>query len=67
MDEHARPQGFRVWQLAMEALRAAERQLEAARTRSAGTLLPAMHREVEALRTRADLILADAVKAMRRD
>jgi len=48
----------------MVALRAAERQLEAACARRSRTLIPRMRAEVEALRTRADLLLADAVKAM---
>jgi hypothetical protein len=59
-----RPEGLAVWESAMETARVAQVQLDAARARGATTLIPAMRREVEILRTRADLVLADAIKAM---
>jgi hypothetical protein len=48
----------------MQTVRLAEAQLDAARARGAATLIPAMRKEVEVLRVRADLALADAIKAM---
>ncbi|MDB5881163.1 MAG: hypothetical protein JWP43_1041 [Ramlibacter sp.] len=48
----------------MRTVRVAEGQLEAARARGAATLIPAMRKEVEVLKIRADLLLAEAVKAM---
>ena len=53
-----------VWELAMKTLHAAERQLEAARRKRSADVHPLLT-QVEALRTRADLLLADAVRAMR--
>jgi hypothetical protein len=53
-----------VWEMAMKTLHAAERQLEAARRKRSADIYPLLT-QVEALRTRADLLLAEAVKAMR--
>jgi len=53
------------WELAMETLHAAERKLEAARRKRSADVYPLLT-QVEALRTRADLLLAEAVQAMRR-
>jgi hypothetical protein len=52
-----------IWELAMETLHAAERQLEAARRKRSADVFPLLTK-VEALRTRADLLLVEAVKAM---
>ena len=47
----------------MKELRAAERELDLARKLRSRTVIP-LRARVEALRTRADLLLADTVKAM---
>jgi hypothetical protein len=64
MKQYEPPQGLAVWESAMRTVRVAEGQLEAARARGAATLIPAMRKEVEVLKIRADLLLAEAVKAM---
>jgi hypothetical protein len=50
------------WELAMKAVHAAERELEAARRKRSADIY-ALRLQVEELRTRADLLLAEAVKA----
>jgi len=52
------------WELAMKTLRAAERQLDAARRKKSLESVYGLHARVEALRTRADLLLAKAVAAL---
>jgi hypothetical protein len=64
MAEQTSPGVFAEWERAMVSMRVAERQLEAALARKADTLVPAMRAELEALRTRADLLLAHAIKAI---
>jgi hypothetical protein len=55
--------GLAQWESAMQEVRATERQFEAAQKRSLALDHP-LRARLDALRTRADLLLADAVKAM---
>jgi hypothetical protein len=55
--------GLAQWESAMQEVRAAERQFEAAQKRALALDHP-LRARLDALRTRADLLLADAVKAM---
>jgi hypothetical protein len=52
------------WELAMQTLRTAERQLQAARRKKSLKSVYGLHSRVEVLRTRADLLLAKAVQAL---
>jgi hypothetical protein len=64
MTEKPQPvDGLAQWEAAMQAVRAAERQFEAAEKTSLALDHP-LRARLNELRTRADLLLADAVKAM---
>jgi len=56
-------ESFETWEASMKELRAAERELDLARKARSRTVI-VLRARVEALRTRADLLLADTVKAM---